>query len=288
LLGPGAILGEAVYEGAVIGNKVLGGKPADIAYAESYLSYLDPRKYRGELDPLKMAREDMLTREVEDAQGNIKTIAAPGSSILKSGFAAQDQLSAFNKAIEDRDLAKARGRIDQYIPAAAEAREQGARAGQSADIISSEAFKDASRVAQEYLQGQTGANIAKYRTDDFGRFESGRDRDLRRRRMQEMSNIMPRDFLTEKTSDLLDRTQALRELGYDEEFNSYDILTWFVAYLIHNTSEETFRVDFWTQIEDLGFEEAFKSNFGKSADEMIAEFDTWVAQPIDVLLEIIP
>ena len=215
VLGPGAILGEAMIEGAIIGNKVLGGKPADIAYAESYLSYLDPRKYRGELDPLKMSREDMLTREVEDAQGNIKTIAAPGSSILKSGFAAQDQLSAFNKAIEDRDLAKARGRIDQYIPAAAEAREQGARAGQSADIISSEAFKDASRVAQEYLQGQTGANIAKYRTDDFGRFESGRDRDLRRRRMQEMSNIMPRDFLTEKTSDLLDRTQYLRSLGYD-------------------------------------------------------------------------
>ena len=215
ILGPGALLGEAMIEGAIIGNKVLGGTPADIAYAETYLSYLDPRKYKGELDPLKMRREDMLTREVEDAEGNIKTIAAPGSSILKSGFSAQDQLSAFNKAVEDRDLAKARGRIDQYIPAAAEAREQGARAGQSADIVSSEAFKDASRVAQEYLQGQTGTNIAKYRTDDFGRFESGRERDLRRRRMQEMSNIMPRDFLTEKTSDLLDRTQYLRSLGFD-------------------------------------------------------------------------
>jgi len=215
ILGPGAILGEAMIEGAIIGNKVLGGKPADIAYAESYLSYLDPRKYRGELDPLKMAREDMLTREVEDAQGNIKTIAAPGSSILRSGFAAQDQLSAFNKAIEDRDIAKTRGRIDQYIPAAADVREQAKFADQSADIISSQAFKDASRLAQEYLQGQTGANIAKYRTDDFGKFESGRDRDLRRRRMQEMSNIMPRDFLTEKTSDLLDRTQYLRSLGYD-------------------------------------------------------------------------
>ena len=82
--------------------------------------------------------------------------------------------------------------------------------------------------------------------------------------------------------------KSLRELGYDEAFNSYDILTWFVAYLIHNTSEETFRVDFWTQIEDLGFEEAFKSNFGKSADEMILEFDIWVDQPVEVLLEIIP
>ena len=47
-------------------------------------------------------------------------------------------------------------------------------------------------------------------------------------------------------------------------------------------------IDFWTQIEDLGFEEAFKSNFGKSADEMILEFDIWVDQPVEVLLEIIP
>jgi len=215
ILGPGAILGEAMFEGALIGNKVLGGKPADIAYAESYLSYLDPRKYRGELDPLKMEREDMLTREIEDAEGNIKTINAPGFSALKSGFEAQDQLSAFNEAVEDRNIAKARNRIDQYLPAAADAREQGARADQSANIISSDSFKDASRLAQEYLQGQTGANIAKYRTDDFGKFESGRDKDVRRRRMQEMSDQMPRNFLTEKTSDLLDRTQYLRSLGLD-------------------------------------------------------------------------
>jgi hypothetical protein len=215
LLGPGALLGEAMLEGAIIGNKVLGGKPSDIAYAESYLSYLDPRKYRGELDPLKMEREDMLTREVEDADGNIKTINAPGFSALKSGFEAQDQLSAFNKAIEDRNIAARAGKNIRYAPAAADAREQGARADQSANIISSDSFKDASRLAQEYLQGQTGANMAKYRTDDFGAFESGRDKDLRRRRMQEMSDIMPRDFLTEKTSDLLDRTQYLRSLGYD-------------------------------------------------------------------------
>ena len=209
------MLGEAVYEGAVIGNKVLGGTPADIAWAESYLSYLDPRKYRGELDPLKMRREDMLTREVEDADGNIKTIDAPGSSVLRSGFAAQDQLSAFNKAIEDRNIAKKARRIDQYLPAAAEAREQGRFADQSADIISSDAFKDASRIAQEYLQGQTGANIAKYRTEDFGRFESGKEKADRKRRMQKMFPEMPTQFLTEKTSDLLNRTRYLRSLGFD-------------------------------------------------------------------------
>lgn len=96
------------------------------------------------------------------------------------------------------------------------------------------------------------------------------------------------EYKAEAIEPYLNTDKSLRELGYDEEFNSYDILTWFVAYLVHNTNEETFRVNFWTQIEDLGFEEAFKTNFGKSADDMIAEFDTWVAQPIDVLLEIIP
>ena len=149
LLGPGAILGEAVFEGAIIGNKVLGGKPSDIAYAESYLSYLDPRKYSGQPDPLKMEREDMLQSTAD-------------KNILRSGFAAQDQLSAFNKAIQDRDLAKARGRIDQYNPAAADVREQARFADQSADIISSEAFKDASNVAQEYLQGKAGEQMAKF------------------------------------------------------------------------------------------------------------------------------
>ena len=201
VLGPGAILGEAMIEGAIIGNKVLGGKPSDIAYAESYLSYLDPRKYRGELDPLKMEREDMLESTAD-------------KNILRSGFAAQDQLSAFNKAIEDRDLAKARGRIDQYIPAAAEAREQGARAGQSADIVSSEAFKDASRVAQEYLQGQAGKQKARFGIFSVPQSEQA-DEIRRLKAMRNMSNIMPRDFLTEKTSDLLNRTRVLRSLGYD-------------------------------------------------------------------------
>jgi len=177
LLGPGAILGEAVYEGALIGNKVLGGKPADIAYAESYLSYLDPRKYRGELDPLKMEREDMLESTAD-------------KNILRSGFAAQDQISDFNKAIEERDLAKARGRIDQYMPAAADAREQGRLVDQSADIISSEAFKDATNVAQEYLQGQSGQQQA-----DFGVYSVPQSAmaDERRRlqAMNEMKNLYP-------------------------------------------------------------------------------------------------
>jgi len=218
LLGPGAILGELVFEGALIGNKVLGGKPADIAYAESYLSYLDPRKYRGELDPLKMEREDMLTREVEDADGNIKTINAPGFSALKSGFAAQDQLSAFNEAVEDRDIAKARNRIDQYLPAAADAREQGARANLSASIISSDAFKDASNMAQEYIQGQEGQRMFPYNQlkQSIGRFESGEDRDYRRRKEQEMKNLYTQ-FSDTQLMDMLENSKSLKAAGITPE-----------------------------------------------------------------------
>ena len=153
LLGPGAILGEAVYEGAMIGNKVLGGKELDQAWAESYLSYLDPRKYSGQLDSLKMSRDAMTTRKIND-----QTIDGPNANILRSGFAAQDQVAAFNEAVNERERAKSAGRLDQYNPAAADAREQGRFVDQSKDIISSDAFQDATKQAQEYIANKEAKN----------------------------------------------------------------------------------------------------------------------------------
>ena len=154
LLGPGAILGEAVYEGAVIGNKVLGGKELDQAWAESYLSYLDPRKYTPEgLDSLKMSRDAMTTRKIND-----RTIDGPNANILRSGFAAQDQVAAFNEAINERERAKKAGRLDQYSPAAADAREQGRFVDQSKDIISSDSFQEATKQAKEYIANQEAQN----------------------------------------------------------------------------------------------------------------------------------
>jgi len=160
ILGPGAILGELVFEGALIGNKVLGGKPADIAYAESYLSYLDPRKYSGQLDPTLLQREQMLESTAD-------------KNILQSGFDAQDRISAFNEARRKEELAEIRQRPDQLMT---EAEREKLRAYEKqsspfikdsqlqkdADIISSEAFKDASNVAQEYLQGKAGEQMAKF------------------------------------------------------------------------------------------------------------------------------
>lgn len=198
VLGPGAILGEAVFEGAIIGNKVLGGKELDQAWAESYLSYLDPRKYSGQLDPLKMERKDMLESTAD-------------KNILRSGFAAQDQLSAFNKALQDRDLAKARGRIDQYNPAAANAREQGRFADQSADIISSEAFKDASNVAQEYLQGKAGEQMGKFGVLSV---PQGDDADnLRRLKANKAMQNLYTQYSDKELMDMLSASKPLQDAG---------------------------------------------------------------------------
>ena len=216
LLGPGAILGELVFEGALIGNKILGGKPADIAYAESYLSYLDPRKYSGQLDPLKMYREDMLESTAD-------------KNILQSGFDAQDRISAFNEARREEELAEIRQRPDQLMT---EAEREKLRAYEKqsspfikdsqlqkdADIISSEAFKDASNIAQEYIQGQEGQRMFPYNQfkQSIGRFESGENRDYRRRKEEEMKNLYTQ-FSDNQLMDMLENSKSLKAAGITPE-----------------------------------------------------------------------
>jgi hypothetical protein len=54
MLGIWGLGGEAIIEAGIGAYKVLGqGVPADIAWSESYWSYLDPRKYTGELSDLR-------------------------------------------------------------------------------------------------------------------------------------------------------------------------------------------------------------------------------------------
>jgi len=210
VLGPGALLGEAVFEGAIIGNKVLGGKPLDQAWAESYLSYLDPRKYRGELDPMLMERDRMLTRTLEDEEGNvIRKMDAPYSNLLKAGFSAQDQLSFANKAAAEAKRAKAAGRMDQYFPAAADAREQGARANLSASIISNDAFKEASEQAKEYLRAQEGK-----RRFDLGIFGTPQGSLAEDRRMYQANKAMQNLYYQYSDEDLI---KMLQNAGYNPQ-----------------------------------------------------------------------
>jgi len=205
ILGPGALLGEAVFEGALIGNRLLEGKPLDQAWAESYLSYLDPRKYAGQLDPRLMERERMLTRTIND-----ETIDGPNANLLRAGFAAQDQLIAANKAVEDRNLAARAGKNIRYAPAAADAREQAARANLSANIISSDAFQEASRQAREYLDAQEGK-----RRFDLGIFGTPQGELSEDRRMFEANKAM-KNLYTQYSDDEL-RQYLKQSLGTDDD-----------------------------------------------------------------------
>ena len=82
--------------------------------------------------------------------------------------------------------------------------------------------------------------------------------------------------------------RSMRDIGYDAYFQIYDVGTWFIAYIISQTSEETVRVNFYKDLDTLGFEASFEKNFGKSSDAMIAEFNEWADQPISELLKILP
>jgi len=213
VLGPGAILGEALFEGAIIGNKVLGGKPLKQAWAESYLSYLDPRKYSGELDPTLLQREQMLKSTAD-------------KNILQSGFDAQDRISAFNEARRKEELAEIRQRPDQLMT---EAEREKLRAYEKqsspfikdsqlqkdADIISSEAFKDASNIAQEYIQGQEGKQRF-----DLGILGTPRGELSEDRRMFEANKAMKNlytQFSDTQLMDMLENSKSLKAAGITPE-----------------------------------------------------------------------
>ncbi len=88
--------------------------------------------------------------------------------------------------------------------------------------------------------------------------------------------------------EYLDYGKPLKDLTYSDPVQTYDIGTWLVAYIVDKVGEETFRVNFYRDLDGLGFEESFKKHFGMGSDQLIIEFDEWIKQPVDELLKIIP
>ena len=157
-----------------------------------------------------MERDRMLTRTLEDEEGNvIRKMDAPYSNLLKAGFSAQDQLSFANKAAAEAKRAKAAGRMDQYFPAAADAREQGARANLSASIISNDAFKEASEQAKEYLRAQEGK-----RRFDLGIFGTPQGSLAEDRRMYQANKAMQNLYYQYSDEDLI---KMLQNAGYNPQ-----------------------------------------------------------------------
>ena len=165
LIGPGAILAEPVFEGVIVANKVLDGKPLNQAWAESYLSYLDPNR----VDPKTLEREEMLYRQIEGPERKVRggkgtvrdmiNIDAPGASKLRPLFAAEDTMAAFEKAKKEKRKGKFISRKDIENRAAADIRDirKTGSVNFAQQIINDPATQKALSDAQEYIAAKRGA-----------------------------------------------------------------------------------------------------------------------------------
>ena len=86
------------------------------------------------------------------------------------------------------------------------------------------------------------------------------------------------------------RGVSLKDITYgtNDTTNAYAIGTWFVAYLESKHSAEDFSVNFYNDLDSLGFEAAFLKTYGKSSTDYLAEFEIFINQPMDEILKIIP
>ena len=74
-------------------------------------------------------------------------------------------------------------------------------------------------------------------------------------------------------------SQKLNEFTYDYERRlAYDIVTWFVAYLVNREGEAALKEAFYDDLDQYGFERSFRRNFGKSADACIAKFNEFISK----------
>jgi hypothetical protein len=60
-----------------------------------------------------------------------------------------------------------------------------------------------------------------------------------------------------------------------------------VAYVIHQNGEESM-FDFYSGLNEFGFEASFIKHFGKPYRDYIDEFEVFLKQPMRQLLKIIP
>ena len=84
--------------------------------------------------------------------------------------------------------------------------------------------------------------------------------------------------------------EKINQIPYGDRGNiAYDLGSWFVAYLINKTSEETYRTSFYKDLNDLGFEGSFSKHFGSSSSELLVDFhDNFLNLTIEDQLKIIP
>ena len=84
--------------------------------------------------------------------------------------------------------------------------------------------------------------------------------------------------------------EGIQDIPYGERSHiAYDLGSWFIAFLIYKTSEESYRVNFFKDLNEYGFEKSFQRSFGKSSNEFLSQFhDHFLKLALKDKMRIIP
>lgn len=103
------------------------------------------------------------------------------------------------------------------------------------------------------------------------------------------------DYLKERmawkmdTKSMLDEGERFSDIPYGERARiGYDLGAWFIAFLVHQAGEDAYKVGFFDDLNAMGWEGAFESNFGMTSERSLDDFEGFLALPLDEQLDIIP
>lgn len=70
---------------------------------------------------------------------------------------------------------------------------------------------------------------------------------------------------------------------------AYDLGAWFIAFLVHKTSEDAYRKGFFKDLNSRGFEGSFRKNFGTSSENLLKKFhNSFLKMGLEDKMKIIP
>jgi hypothetical protein len=118
-------------------------------------------------------------------------------------------------------------------------------------------------------------------------------------KLYDATHDMQGDYLLTQMENLLANNNALKaykengillqDIIYGVNDNiGYAIGTWFIAYLESKHSAEDYSINFYDDLDSLGFEAAFIKTYGKQSNEYLDEFEVFINQPLEKILKIIP
>jgi hypothetical protein len=82
----------------------------------------------------------------------------------------------------------------------------------------------------------------------------------------------------------------LGDIAYDSDCSSagYDLGCWAIAYLLHKRGQTALLETFYPLLDELGWEEAFRTTFGMSSEQFYVEFDAFLAHPRSAQIAVLP